>query len=128
MSSSKQFNSVFIYEVNLSIELPKFLENKDWLISHFHDMVIENNFTKLNLFFLKNVDSLDDSHLRYQKLTAQYYISNYQILKDYLEKEAKKMRSQVTERLGRHYTVSRRVLELVETFKNDKVTQLCELE
>ena len=112
--------SVFVYEVNLTIEINVFAEHKDWLLNHFHSMVIENNFIKLNLFFVKNIDPIDDTHLRYQKVVVQYYVSDYGTLQRYLEKQAKKMRSQVVEKLGPHYSVSRRIFELVEIFNNER--------
>lgn len=106
-----------VYEVNLTIELDLYEANKSWLISHFHEMVVENNFKALKLFIVRNTDPIDDSHLRYQKLVAQYFVSSHEQLQIYFEKQAKRMRSQVIEKLGCHYTVSRRVYELIEKFE-----------
>lgn len=108
-----------VYEVSLTIEQKIFFENKKWLIDHFHDMVTQNDFVKLNLFFVKNTNPIDDDHLRYQKIVAQYYISDNNILQKYFEKQAKKMRSQVIDKLGNSYSVSRRVLEFAEVFNNE---------
>jgi len=106
----------FIYEVNLTIDKSIFDENKLWLIDHFHDMVSDNKFIKLELFFVKNTDPINDDHLRYQKVTAQYHIADYETLQQYLEKQANAMRSQVLDRLKGHYSIVRRVLEHVESF------------
>ncbi|MBA2649253.1 MAG: DUF4286 family protein [Legionella sp.] len=116
-----------VYEVNLTIEKQVFDENKEWLIQHFHEMVIENNFNSMKLFFVKNMDPIDDTHLRQQKLVAQYFITDPQTLEIYLAKQAKNMRSQVADRLGRHYSISRRVLEIEETFTNKKI-EICQVE
>lgn len=89
------------------------------MIEHFHEMVTKNNFIKLDLFFEQNTDPIDNIHLRYQKLTVQYYISNEAILQTYFNKQAKEMSSQVIDSLGCHYSVSRRIFELVETFYNE---------
>ena len=114
--SVNQPNLGFVYEVNLTIEAHVFDENESWLINHFHEMVTENNFITLNLFLVRNTNPTDDSHLRYKKIVAQYYVPNYTDLQKYFEAQAKKMRSQVVEKLGYHYSVSRRVLEHIETF------------
>lgn len=114
---SKKTHSNYVYEVNLTIEKELFDKNKDWLIHHFHEMVTSNNFSKLKLFFVKNTDPINDAHMRYQKIVAQYYITDYKILHDYFEKQANNMRSQVFEKLGHCYSVSRRVLELAEHFQ-----------
>lgn len=106
----------YVYEVNLTIEELVYQKNRAWLIDHFHDMVNLNKFDKLKLFSVKNVNPIDDNHMRYQNVVAQYYISDYKVLQDYLEKQAKTMRSQVVERLGHGYSVSRRVLQAVEDF------------
>ncbi|EKD75391.1 MAG: hypothetical protein ACD_44C00144G0005 [uncultured bacterium] len=124
MKTPEQSNPIFVYEVNLTIEIPIFNQHKTWLIEHFHDMVTKNNFMELKLFFVKNTDPTNDEYLRYQKIVAQYYISDYKILQDYLEKQSKKMRSQVIEKLGYHYSVSRRVFELAETFKSTSKSSL----
>ncbi|EKD74095.1 MAG: hypothetical protein ACD_45C00079G0004 [uncultured bacterium] len=107
----------FIYEVNLTIQRDIFETHRTWLIDHFHQMVKQNNFIQLNLCFLKNTNPIDDHHLRYQSIVAQYLISDYPILEEYFEKQAKVMRSQVVDKLGCHYTVRRRVLEVVESFR-----------
>ena len=124
MNKSADNPSIFIYEVNLTIEINTFLKHEPWLIDHFHQMVVDNNFIKLDLFYVKNVDPINDEHLRYKKITAQYHIMNYEILEKYFEKQAKKMRSQVTEKLETHYHVSRRVLELTETFNNENTNDV----
>lgn len=124
----QQTASSLVYEVNLTVQMDVFLKNKKWLVDHFHTMVVENSFTKLDLFFVKNVDPIDDNHLRFQKIVAQYYIPDYETLQNYFEKQAKKMRSQVFEKLGAFYSVSRRVLEFAETFNNQELIPLCETE
>jgi hypothetical protein len=117
--SQSNTKHTFVYEVNLTIEKPVFIENEAWLIAHFKEMVTENNFIKLRLFMDRNPNPIDDTHLRYQKIIAQYYVAGYDALKTYFEEQAKKMRSQVSDRLGHHYTVSRRVFELVSCFDNE---------
>lgn len=116
---SESPNTTLVYEVNLTIEKKIFHEHKDWLIQHFHEMVIENQFTKLNLFYVRNMDPTNDEHMRYQKIVAQYFISHPEILARYFEKQAKSMRNQVIEKLGSHYTVTRRVFEWVECFEGE---------
>ena len=109
----------FVYEVNLTIEKKLFDKNKDWLIDHFHQMVISNNFIKLDLFYQKNVDPINDEHMRYQRIVAQYLVDDYDVLHNYFDKQAKVMRSQVVEKLGYGYSVNRRVFEKIETFENE---------
>ena len=106
-----------LYEVNLTIEKNVYETNKEWLIQHFHEMVRDNNFIKLNLFFEKNMNPIDDNDLRYQSLVAQYYIPNIENLLNYFKKLSKNSRSQVTEKLGCHYRVSRRVLEIMDAYE-----------
>ncbi|HLB42967.1 MAG TPA: DUF4286 family protein [Gammaproteobacteria bacterium] len=117
-------NSVVVYEVNLTISTTIFEEHQGWLIDHFHSMVTENNFIKLNLFFVENMDPTNDEHLRNKKIVVQYYVSDFETLQKYFEKQAKQMRNQVVSRLGQHYSVSRRVFKLIETFHNED-NQLC---
>ncbi|MFI4956571.1 MAG: DUF4286 family protein [Gammaproteobacteria bacterium] len=109
----------YIYEVNLTIQESSYNRHEDWLIEHFHDMVSLNGFDGLRLFSNKNVNPLDDNHMRYRNLVVQYYVSDYKILETYLKKQAIKMRSQVFEKLGDGYTVTRRVLEAIEIFNKE---------
>ncbi len=116
MSLDKQDFS-YLYEVNLTIEKKIFEINKEWLIEHFHEMVRDNKFIKLNLFFVKNMNPIDDNDLRYQSLVAQYYVPNIENLLSYFERFSKNTRSQVSEKLGCNYNVTRRVLEIIDIYE-----------
>lgn len=63
------------------------------------------------------MNPIDDNDLRYQSLVAQYYIPNFENLINYFKKISNNSRSQVTEKLGCHYTVTRRVLEIMEVYE-----------
>ncbi len=108
----------FVYEVNLSVDIDIFNKNREWLLNHFHEMVYKNGFDSLNLLFIENVDPINDSFIRKQEIVAQYYISDFSVLSDYLKKQSLKMRSEVYERLGNKYSISRRVLKVVDRFIN----------
>lgn len=114
---AKTHENEVIYEVNLCIEKPIFEENKSWLIEHMHDMVRENNFLKVHIFYEENFNLVNDDLMRYVKITAQYHVNSLANLTTYLEKNAKKMRSQVVDRFQSHYSVSRRVLTLDSIFE-----------
>lgn len=111
---------MYVYEVNLTIEKEVFRENETWLIEHFRDMVNKSKFIQAKVFAVKCINPIDDDHLRYEQLVVQYYISDYRILCRYLEEQASTMRSQVTERLGHHYMVNRRIYKLIETFRHQE--------
>lgn len=108
--------SCYIYEVNLTIEKDIFEKNKEWLLSHFNDMVNENNFIKGDIYYEINFNPLNDSHFTCQRVVAKYLVEKKAELVSYLEKQATKMRSQVVERLRCHYSVNRRILKHVNTF------------
>ena len=110
-------NELYIYEVNLSVKTDVFIKHKTWLIEHFHEMTKNNNFVKLNVFVDVHMNPLSDDHLRYQKITAQYFVKNRQDIETYLEQQSKKMRSQVFEKLGNSSTISRRVLRAIDIFQ-----------
>lgn len=116
ISNDKRVEMMFVYEVNLIIKKDVFNQHKQWLLDHFHEMVIDNEFSKLHLFFVENTDPIDDAHIREQKIVAQYYVSCYEILQRYLEKQAARMRSQVYEKLGNNYLVNRRIFKIAEIY------------
>ena len=116
MMKTQPHEAKFIYEVNLTIEKEIYEQNRAWLYQHFHDMVKENGFKLLRIFSVKNMDPTNDHHLRYYSIVSQYEICNFNTLEQYFEKQAIMMRSQVVDKLGKHYSVSRRVLELVDVF------------
>jgi hypothetical protein len=113
---------MIVYEVNLTMRNTIFKKNKEWLIDHFHKMVIQNKFIKLQLFTVKNMDPLNDNDLRETKITAQYYVCDFAVLQSYFAKKARQMRDQVLETLDCHYSVSRRILECIEIFENKEAT------
>ena len=113
-------NEIYIYEVNLTIQKDVFIKHKDWLIEHFHEMTEKNDFIKSVIFMEVNMNPLSDDHFRYQKITAQYFVSNLKDIEEYLEKKSKNMRNQVFEKLGVASTISRRVLRAIDTHQPGK--------
>jgi hypothetical protein len=110
-------SSIVIYEVNLDIKRDAYEKNKEWLIEHIKDMVNHNHFIKVNILHQLNLDPTNDSHHRFHRITAQYFVPSYEDLENYLAKQAKNMRNQVLEVFKDNYSVFRRVFSYEQEIK-----------
>ena len=96
---------MIIYEVNIQVAEKIYTKYIEWLDSHIIDMLRFEGFLKSKKFLDKN-----HSNNEYMYITVHYYLKSLKYLENYLNNNAKKMRTISDEKFINNITITRRVL------------------
>ena len=96
---------MIIYEVNIQVAEKIYTKYIEWLDSHIIDMLRFEGFLKSKKFLDKN-----HSNNEYMYITVHYYLKSLKHLENYLNNNAKKMRTISDEKFINNITITRRVL------------------
>ena len=96
---------MIIYEVNIQVAEKIYTKYIEWLDSHIIEMLRFEGFLKSKKFLDKNY-----SNNEYMYITVHYYLKSLKHLENYLNNNAKKMRTISDEKFINNITITRRVL------------------
>ena len=96
---------MIIYEVNIQVAEKIYTKYIEWLDSHIIDMLRFEGFLKSKKFLDKN-----HSNNEYMYITVHYYLKSLKHLENYLNNNAKKMRTISDEKFINNITITRRLL------------------
>jgi len=96
---------MIIYEVNITID-PK-IKNTflPWLYSHAEEMILFDGFLKYDLFIDDNLKN---------EYVLHYYLDSIESISNYLNNNAKKMRSKGENQFNSNLSIKRRILSKVD--------------
>jgi len=94
-----------IYEVNIQVAKKIYIDYIEWLDSHIYEMLQFDGFLKHKKFLDKN-----HSNNEYMYITVHYYLKSIKHLKNYLNNNAKKMRTNSDKKFINNITITRRII------------------
>lgn len=101
-----------IYEVNIRVAHPIYDEYVHWIKHHVKDMLKLDGFEKALIF---SEDSEPSSNTAEQSIVVQYYLNSRQDLDHYFLHHAADMRKQTKDLFGEQFSVTRRILTLMDS-------------
>lgn len=102
-----------LYEVNIEIERDLIDEYDPWLKAHVAEMLALPGFESAEIFAVDSAQAVPESVGR----VVHYRLSSRQALDDYIQRHARTMRGQGTQRFADRVRIRRRVLELIDAGK-----------
>lgn len=104
---------MILYEVNLGIPIDIFDGCMAWLSPHIQQMLGFEGF--LNAQLCEDI-STDNTDATERKITVVYLLDNEDNLQNYFTHHSKKMRSEIFERFGDRFNITRKTLKITNTF------------
>lgn len=103
---------MIIYEVNHDVSKEVESEYREWLSAHIQQMLGFNGFAGVDWYTLAGDDDEPVVHW-----SIHYHVESMPDLDNYIINNAEKMRADGASRFGKHYSTSRRILNLHQHFE-----------
>ena len=103
---------MYIYEVNLDIQLDVYDKYMTWLKTHINEMLKIKGFQSAQVYYRETTEK-NTNNLKL--ITVHYEVDSQESLNNYFEKQAPQMRQEGIKLFDTKFSATRRVLKKVKT-------------